>query len=717
MKKAIVKEKEYLIGPLTTSRWMQTAPYNNFVQPYLVGCSALAIAQLMRANSYPAKGKGMINGIMAGDPQIYIDGYEYRWDLMDDKGLSEEARDAISTMIGHVACAINTRFGLSSSAQMDFLEEIKALVDNFSYEDDISYISYKETNNYSDYIQQSTIDDAVLENLKMGFPVLVDIPGHSTVCDGYMGDGVFSFNYGWGRGSSYYYNLTQDVQGCKPVCIIFGIRPSSEPLLVAEKLLINNKLLTQLTSNSVEVVIKNITDTIFEGCLNLVSCDKNNFKRNVISKNIDILLAAREETSLIIPIEMPIDISFGERYLEIMYLSKDGMMQKLKDSNNNILKEKVAINRYVCETLHVLNDVMIPPNIPYGSKIDVEIKIHSNIDEVKEFFLMLTDINTNIIKTLGSTVVRLDNGENPPFIITGDFSEISVEQNYRVMIATKSEEENPVFEKLYLFESDVYILSKQNYSSVFSLSKNIPLPDVLYSGATYPLSEVVIKPIGLEDGKYYDFYIEYLDVNGRVVRSNKKSYGGTDLGEFNIDLNINPGQLDVDQSNPVAEYSIRLMHSDFDDNDNRYIVRPENISISNPVPVNVIYRNPYDFMFLTNSIEVSKDELNHSENFDVTFSSQYIIEYSHLLNMEIVTFNVKLKDEDFNEYLIGSEKGLIYLNESFSNTISSNVSEHIPTGKYTLYIQIVCEHYNDPLPGKVYGYTKEIVDEVNITVI
>uniref|UniRef100_UPI001BCBD8A2 C10 family peptidase n=1 Tax=Citrobacter braakii TaxID=57706 RepID=UPI001BCBD8A2 len=86
------------------------------------------------------------------------------------------------------------------SSQLDFLEEISALVDNFSYEDDISYISYKETNNFTDYIQQSTINDAVIENLQMGFPVLVDIPGHSTVCDGYMGDGVFSFNYGWGGG-------------------------------------------------------------------------------------------------------------------------------------------------------------------------------------------------------------------------------------------------------------------------------------------------------------------------------------------------------------------------------------------------------------------------------------------------------------------------------------------------------------------------------------
>lgn len=62
----------------------------------------------------------MINGIMAEDPKINIDGYVYRWDLMDDKALSEEARDAISTMIGHVACAINTRFGLSSSSQLDF---------------------------------------------------------------------------------------------------------------------------------------------------------------------------------------------------------------------------------------------------------------------------------------------------------------------------------------------------------------------------------------------------------------------------------------------------------------------------------------------------------------------------------------------------------------------------------------------------------------------
>lgn len=106
-----------------------------------------------------------------------------------------------------------------------------------------------------------------------------------------------------GGGSSYYYNLTNDMQGCKPVCIIFGIRPSSEPLLVAEKLLVTNNVLTQLSSSSVEVVIKNITDTSFEGHLNLVSCDKNNFKRNVISKNVNISLASGEESSLIIPMK------------------------------------------------------------------------------------------------------------------------------------------------------------------------------------------------------------------------------------------------------------------------------------------------------------------------------------------------------------------------------------------------------------------------------
>jgi hypothetical protein len=52
------------VDPLTETRWQQEAPFNNDVQkdangnPYLVGCVAITMSQIMSYYKYPTVGKG-----------------------------------------------------------------------------------------------------------------------------------------------------------------------------------------------------------------------------------------------------------------------------------------------------------------------------------------------------------------------------------------------------------------------------------------------------------------------------------------------------------------------------------------------------------------------------------------------------------------------------------------------------------------------------------
>ncbi len=195
------------VEPLIKTRWQQEAPFNNDVQkddkgkPYLVGCVAITMTQIMRYYKYPAEGKGSNSYSMNGETlSADFSATTYQWDKMlpiYEKGkYTDEEAKAVSELMRQVGISVNMDYkpGFSSSYTMSAQN---ALINNFGYNPDMN----RYTRNY--YSEQEWMD-MVYKELSEKRPIYYSgndskwDNGHAFVIDGYKADGKVHVNWGWG---------------------------------------------------------------------------------------------------------------------------------------------------------------------------------------------------------------------------------------------------------------------------------------------------------------------------------------------------------------------------------------------------------------------------------------------------------------------------------------------------------------------------------------
>lgn len=195
------------VDPLIETRWQQEAPFNNDVQkddkgkPYLVGCVAITMTQIMRYYKYPTVGKGSNSYSMNGETlSADFSATTYQWDKMlpiYEKGkYTDEEAKAVSELMRQVGISVNMDYkpGFSSSYTMSAQN---ALINNFGYNPDMN----RYTRNY--YSEQEWMD-MVYKELSEKRPIYYSgndskwDNGHAFVIDGYKADGKVHVNWGWG---------------------------------------------------------------------------------------------------------------------------------------------------------------------------------------------------------------------------------------------------------------------------------------------------------------------------------------------------------------------------------------------------------------------------------------------------------------------------------------------------------------------------------------
>ena len=195
------------VDPLIETRWQQEAPFNNDVQkddkgkPYLVGCVAITMTQIMRYYKYPTVGKGSNSYSMNGETlSADFSASPYQWDKMlpiYEKGkYTDEEAKAVSELMRQVGISVNMDYkpGFSSSYTMSAQN---ALINNFGYNPDMN----RYTRNY--YSEQEWMD-MVYKELSEKRPIYYSgndskwDNGHAFVIDGYKADGKVHVNWGWG---------------------------------------------------------------------------------------------------------------------------------------------------------------------------------------------------------------------------------------------------------------------------------------------------------------------------------------------------------------------------------------------------------------------------------------------------------------------------------------------------------------------------------------
>lgn len=205
------------IEPLLKSKWDQAYPYNAgcpkdiaTTYPTLTGCVATATAQVMYFHRHPLKPTGTVeyrDKTQGVDRSLDLSTYTFDWDnMLDTYGYypTTAQRDAVADLMLCVGHASKMQYGPEVSIA-NHRDAAKALVENFGYDPNIRFYN-------RDFMTEADWNACLLGELSAGRPVIYDghgdNGGHTFVCDGYDGAGLFHFNWGWSGKSDDYYQLS-----------------------------------------------------------------------------------------------------------------------------------------------------------------------------------------------------------------------------------------------------------------------------------------------------------------------------------------------------------------------------------------------------------------------------------------------------------------------------------------------------------------------------
>ena len=208
------------IEPLLKTQWNQYSPYWNKC-PYkkdlgrmcLTGCVATAMAQVMNYHQWP---KDACQAVPAYDVGFApdIDHYDevpattFDWDNMlptyEGVSSTETQQEAVATLMRYCGQGVQMLYGTYvSSTDGGLIADALKLY--FDYNPNLFYASrtYYGIDEWEDMIYQE-----LAANRPVPYCGQTDQGGHSFVCDGYDGNGLFHINWGWGGEADGYFSLS-----------------------------------------------------------------------------------------------------------------------------------------------------------------------------------------------------------------------------------------------------------------------------------------------------------------------------------------------------------------------------------------------------------------------------------------------------------------------------------------------------------------------------
>lgn len=208
-----------IVIELETAKWNQSSPYNDQcpmdgAKRSKTGCTATAVAIVMRYYKWPASGKGITDGYVTGKKGIYVEprdlNHAYNWDEMPltfNSGYSDTQAKEVATLMADIAIAIGANFASESTGASLDINDTKALFNHFDYNPGM----YRA--NKDDYANDRWIE--IIENelsslrpvLYRGYDSKRDI-AHWFVLDGFTDDDYFHVNWGWSGNANGFFVLS-----------------------------------------------------------------------------------------------------------------------------------------------------------------------------------------------------------------------------------------------------------------------------------------------------------------------------------------------------------------------------------------------------------------------------------------------------------------------------------------------------------------------------
>ena len=203
------------IGPLCTTKWSQSWPYNKFCpvaswdsdEHVPVGCVATAMAQIMRYWAHPIQGTGTESytpwcfdcyGFSYPQQTANFGETVYDWANMPDKIYDDspvEQIDAVATLSYHCGVAVKMKYehhdGDGSTARGEDIP--KAVTTHFNYAQCEFFDMFQSYDEWMDKLKES-----IIRRIPVYYQGCSASGCHAFVCDGMDPNELFHFNYGWG---------------------------------------------------------------------------------------------------------------------------------------------------------------------------------------------------------------------------------------------------------------------------------------------------------------------------------------------------------------------------------------------------------------------------------------------------------------------------------------------------------------------------------------
>lgn len=204
------------IEPMCKTKWDQIPPYNNKC-PMLganrtyTGCVATSMAQVMNYFQYPEVGQGNISyesESLGKRLTLNFGLTKFDWANMCDtykEGYYTEAEaEAVAVLMRAAGYAVKMDYAEDASGTLAMYIS-NGLVKYFGYDPNINYVIRA-------CYPASEWEKMLYDNLHDVGPILYGGGsmiggGHSFICDGYDGNGMFHFNWGWSGMSDGYFSL------------------------------------------------------------------------------------------------------------------------------------------------------------------------------------------------------------------------------------------------------------------------------------------------------------------------------------------------------------------------------------------------------------------------------------------------------------------------------------------------------------------------------
>ncbi|RYD52057.1 MAG: T9SS type A sorting domain-containing protein [Sphingobacteriales bacterium] len=215
------KTAAVVVSPLVQTTWNQD-PYYNSMCPYdaaeneltVTGCTATAMAQIMKYWNHPATGTGSHSYYHNAYGQLSANfgNTTYQWASMPN-GISAN-NAAIATLMYQAGVSVNMNYNTASNGGSGaYVVSWNGSIANSTETALPTYFGYKNTIQgvYRTNFTDATWISLIKSELNAARPVLYTGygtgGGHAFVCDGYNTSDFFHFNWGWGGSYNGYFEV------------------------------------------------------------------------------------------------------------------------------------------------------------------------------------------------------------------------------------------------------------------------------------------------------------------------------------------------------------------------------------------------------------------------------------------------------------------------------------------------------------------------------